>query len=75
MTGIYHWNKYAFTVLPMSKECQSRDAGVFVFAGKKMFPLSPASFIPYSIGEANDFQALKTHPLWITAKKMGATQL
>jgi len=75
MVEIYHWNKYAFVVLAMSQECQSKDAGVFVFAGKKTYPWSPPSFIPYFIGETNNFQALKTHPLWITAKKTGATHL
>ena len=75
MAEIYHWNKYAFVVLTMSQECQSKNAGVFVFAGKKMNLLCPPSFIPYFIGETNNFQTLKNHPLWITAKKRGATHL
>jgi len=75
MAEIYHWNKYAFVVLTMSQECQSKNAGVFVFAGEKTYLWSPPSFIPYFIGETNNFQALKNHPLWITAKKRGATHL
>ncbi|MDO8939512.1 MAG: hypothetical protein Q7U98_10150 [Methylicorpusculum sp.] len=75
MAEIYHWDKYAFVVLAMSQEYLSKNAGVFVFAGEKTQLWSPPSFIPYFIGETNNFQALKTNPLWTTATKMGATHL
>jgi hypothetical protein len=75
MAGIYHWNKEVFVVQTMFQACQSRDAGIFIFAGKKTFPLSPPSFTPYFIGETDNFQTLKTHPVWTLAEKKGATHV
>lgn len=67
------WDDYTFSVWTIIEACKIKEAGVFIFAGKYIPLIS--TWTPYFIGETNDFQALKYHPLWIAAEKMGATHV
>ena len=68
------WGEYLFEVKTMDEACISENAGVFIFAGSKKGFMSVA-YSSYFIGETDSFQTLKSHPLWVMAKNMGATHV
>jgi hypothetical protein len=75
MAELCKWNNDTFKVLTMIEACQSKDAGVFIFAERKTYLFTTNTFEPYFIGETDNFQTLKAHPLWTSAKKRGATHV
>ena len=75
MAELFKWNNDSFKVLTMTEASQSINAGIFIFAEKKSNLFTTQTFTPYFIGETDDFQLLKAHPLWTMAKKTGATHV
>ena len=75
MAEFCKWNNDNFRVFTMIEACQSKDAGIFIFAERKTYLFTIDTFVSYFIGETDNFQTLKSHPLWTSAKKRGATHV
>lgn len=74
MVLTHKWNRFIFTVLTITDATQNSDAGVFIFAESNKSVIS-ISWKAHFIGETDNFQTLKSHPLWSKAEKMGATHV
>lgn len=69
------WGDYIFEIATIHEAQKNTNGGVFIFAGKSKNIWEKVSWIPYFIGETEDFHNLFYHNLWTTAQKLGATHI
>lgn len=65
-------SEYIFEVYTYEEVCKRNDAGIYIFAIKLKDPETELNSWGYSfIGAIDNFEKLKTDPLWLEAKNIG----
>ncbi len=75
MSKLEIWGDYTFEIATLHEAQKSTNGCVFIFAGKSKSIWEKASWIPYFIGETENFQTLFKNNIWTTAQNLGATHV
>jgi hypothetical protein len=69
------WQDYIFQVCTLYDAQKSTNGGIFIFTGKNKAIDKVDCWLPYFIGETENFQTLFTHHFWTKAQAIGATHV
>ena len=75
MSKLEIWGDYTFEIATLHEAQKSTNGCIFIFAGKSKSIWEKAYWIPYFIGETENFQTLFKNNIWTAAQNLGATHV